>query len=73
MGRLTWNLWGDGPLFDARLRVAIKTISDIMPTIFLAHGIPKGGTEILKPAPSWRRIGMREIDRVPVFTHGVVF
>ena len=62
MRRLTWNLWADGPLFDDRLRVAIKTISDIGPVIFLAHGLPQGGADPLKAAPSWKRIGMREIE-----------
>ena len=62
MRLLTWNLWGPGPRFDARLRLAIKTIADIRPTIFLAQGLPQDGAELLKNAPSWNRLGMREIE-----------
>ena len=42
--------------------VAIKAIADIRPAIFLAQGLPQGGAELLKNAPAWKRVGMRELE-----------
>ena len=62
MRLLTWNLWGSGPLFEARLKAAARVISEIRPTIFFAQCLPLGGSDILKSSPPWRRLGMREIE-----------
>ena len=62
MRLLAWNLWGGGPLFDARLKAAVRVVSGIRPTIFLAHCLPPDGPDLLKPVPSWRRVGIREIE-----------
>ena len=69
MRLLTWNLWGNGPLFEDRLKAAVSVISEIRPTIFSAQCLPPGGSGLLKSVPSWRRLGMREIES-PYLSNG---
>ena len=62
MRLLTWNRWGDGPLFHSRLRAAVRAVSEIRPTILVSKGFPHGGSDFLKAAPPWRRLVMRDIE-----------